>query len=189
MGLVVADGVLTKFAANTSRVEPVTDAPRGIDAMAIPPDGRRLAFIIREKLYVAPLVRDSAGVTVGPAQEVPTALVDLDGVAWSQQSRLMVAGRLKGGRTAFFEVTVDGAMQVNKEVEGLGGAEVTHLVAFADDPRDGPFAGQVMYVVADSQAYDLFSKPRQLTASNLAATSTTPPTARDSRIAAPFFVD
>ncbi|HEU4424083.1 MAG TPA: hypothetical protein VFR67_16255 [Pilimelia sp.] len=187
-GLVVVAGMLKRFSATGLRLEDVRGAPPGITAVAVPPDGRRLAYITgNRRLFVAPLAYEEASISVGKAQEVPTALAELGGVAWSQESWLVVAGRLADRRGALFDLTVDGALRVNRTDDELGEAKVTHLVALTDDPGDAAGEGEVMYV-ANGVAYDLFSESEKITSEKVVGPGASPGTG-DSTPTAPFFLD
>jgi hypothetical protein len=186
-GFVIVGGTLKRFAASGLHLEDVRGAPQGITAAAVPPDGRRLAYITaNRRVFVASLTRDDSSVSIGRTQEVPTALAEPSGVAWSQESWLVVAGRLADRRTALFDLTVDGALRDDRTADELGEAKVTHLVALTDDPGDAAAPGRVMYV-ANGVAYDLFSEPRKLTSEDVSGPSPAPGTT-DSPTA-PFFLD
>ncbi|HWG99399.1 MAG TPA: hypothetical protein VNV66_08760 [Pilimelia sp.] len=186
VGLIVADGRVYSFSAELPAARPL-DLPGGVTAIAVPPDGRRLAYLRSGRLYVAALVREDPVVNVGLPRPVPTSLGRLTGVGWSQQDWLVVAGKRADGRLAFVDLTVDGAVESAQRGQGQGTADVSHLAAATDDPTDGSGAGQVMYV-ANQLAYVLFSDEKQLTAADLAGGQPqgTPATGVDS-LAAPFF--
>ncbi|HEY3009205.1 MAG TPA: LpqB family beta-propeller domain-containing protein [Micromonosporaceae bacterium] len=185
-GLVAADGKLYQFARGRKALSGVALAgsKNNVTAVATPPDGQRMAYIDGGRLYVAALRRDGGKLTeVGDPREVPTPFSTVMAVAWSGEGRLMTAGsRGDNGRTALFEVSVDGG-QRREEVASLGRAKVTQLAAYPDDPSTTTEDRRVMYE-ADGAAFELFSEPKQLTARDLQ-----PPQNLDIPPTAPFFLE
>ncbi|HYN93348.1 MAG TPA: LpqB family beta-propeller domain-containing protein [Pilimelia sp.] len=192
-GLVVVDGVLHSFTAAGAGTPLVDGAPRGITAMSVPPDGRRLAYVVnRQQLFVAPLLIEGGGVRLGKGRQVvPTSLTEVAGVGWSQQEWLAIAGRQADGRVGLYDITVDGAIQEPRSGRSSNAA-VAHIVALTDDPSDGlPAPGQVMYV-ANGLAYELYQQdPQRLTAAEVVGAPSPSPQqgATPANPTAPFFVD
>ncbi|GAA2523770.1 LpqB family beta-propeller domain-containing protein [Pilimelia columellifera] len=181
-GLVAADGRLYSFRAGKQpRATPVAGAPVGrVGAVAVAPDGQRVALLVGGVLYVAALGADDAPVGIGPAQRVPVALGGLTAVDFSEEGRLVVAGRLPDGRAQLVDVTLDGALQTPRAGQ-FGAAAITQLVALPSDPtsRSGP--GPVLYE-ANGLAYELYSVERRLTAEDVGVPGST------AYPSAPFFV-
>jgi hypothetical protein len=132
--LVAAGGVLYDVLyAERSGVVRRVDGVDAVSAFAPAPDGRRLAFVSRGRVYVAPLVIDqeSRFISVGPAQEVPAGLTDLTdptAVAWTREQTLIVAGRA-AGKTVFVELGTDGALVQPLDLNNVGELTVTELAA------------------------------------------------------------
>jgi hypothetical protein len=164
----------------------VPGAPRDLTAIAVPPDGRRLAYVNDGRLYVAPLLRNGAAVTVGTPRRLPTRLVELTGVAWSSQERLVVAGSADG-RVQLHELTVDGAVQ-KPRTGPLGTTPVTHLVAAPDDPSDGSGEGEVLYE-AGGLTYELYAQQRRLGAVDVAGAQADQNPQPGANPTSPFFLD
>jgi hypothetical protein len=171
-GLVAADGRLHQFRpdqpaapelAVPGLVEPVT-------AVAVAPDGRRLALVAGGRLYVATLLRhDDRALVVTSPLRLPTTATDLSGVAFVQESRLAVVGR-EDGRSLLYELSVDGVYE-SELLGGLLGAQpdVTNVVGFPGDPSSNSPRGEVMYE-ADGRAYHYQypRDPRLISAADLA---------------------
>jgi hypothetical protein len=188
--LVLVDGQLLAFRATGGAARQVQRTPGQITSYAVPPDGRRLAYVSGGRLYVAPLLRVGGTVAVGePRQEVPTSLSTVTAVGWSQQDWLVVAGRRSDTLVAFQDITVDGATQGTPRGGQFGTQLVSHLVASADDPANGRGAGQVMYMVANGLSYELYSQERQLTAADVAGPQSTTGTAGAAGPTYPFYLD
>jgi hypothetical protein len=147
-----------------------------------------MAYVDGGRLYVAALRRDGGKLTdVGDPQEVPTPFSTVMAVAWSGEGRLMTAGsRSDNGRTALFEVSVDGG-QRREEVASLGRANVKQLVAYPDDPSTTTEDRRVMYE-ADGVGYELFSEPKQLTVRDVLGVQPTPSNVNIPPTA-PFFLE
>lgn len=190
VGLIVADGRLYRFERDAGGLTPVNVPGAGVTAMAVAPDGHRIALLAGGRLRVAPVTGDQNELqALGPMRDLPTMLTRLAGVGWSQQDRLVVAGRLPGGQTGFTEVTADGAMEDQRGGE-IGNTKVSQLVAFVDNPEVSGNVAMVLYE-ADSRAYQLSgSVVEQISAADVAPDpkATAPPPA-DQPPTAPFFLD
>jgi hypothetical protein len=169
-GLVLAGGRLRTFRASGGATPLLANVPKEVTSFAVPPDGRRLAYIARGRLYVAPLIWEGRTVRAGEPDVhllVPTTTVQLTAVAWSQQTSLAVAGDRSQEDNGIEDITMDGAVGDSPRGSTPGRQPITHLVASTDDPSNGPGAGQVLYVVGDL-AYELFTESIQLTAEDVA---------------------
>ncbi|MEU6073245.1 LpqB family beta-propeller domain-containing protein [Micromonospora sp. NPDC047074] len=128
-GLVVADGALYRFDARAQLTPVSLGVPGPVTAVATSLDGHRIAVIAGGALYVAALDPDGAGVTPGPARQLPTQLTGLSAVDWYGENTLVLAGTV--GRPAVYEVSVDGVRE--SPLEDRIGARVTHLAAYPAD--------------------------------------------------------
>jgi hypothetical protein len=156
IGLVAADGALHRFHAGSEELVAVSvpGLSQPITAMAVAPDGRRLALVAGGDLYVASLVRREDGsVSVNGPLLLPTTASDLAGVAFLQESWLAVVGQ-EGGRSLLYELTVDGALERPLTNGDLGVQQaVTHVVGYPGNPqRVAPQRGELMFE-ADGHAY------------------------------------
>jgi hypothetical protein len=190
-GLVVTGGRLRAFRSSAGPVRPVANAPSGITAFAVPPDARRLAYVLNGRLHVAPLLRVAGALSLGDPQPIPTTLTELTAVGWSQQDWLVIAGRRADGLVALHDITVDGAAQATPRGGQFGTQPVEHLVASTDDPVDGRGAGQVMYM-ANGLTFEVFRQQRLLKADDVAGATSSPgagETATAGGPTSPFFLD
>lgn len=188
VGMVVADGRLFRFERDTGGLTAI-NAPIGISAMAIAPDGHRIALVVNGRIQVAPTTGDqNEQQSVGPtARVLPTVLTQPAGVGWSRQDRLVAAGRLPGGQTGFLELSVDGAIE-EQGVE-IGNARVAQLVAYPDNPERSANLGVALYE-ADNRAYQLFGTvPEEINAAEVVRGPKTASPPPDQSPTAPFFLD
>jgi hypothetical protein len=171
-GLVVVNQKLLRFQAGKDAVARVRGVPDRVSAFAIPPDGRRIAYVSGDRLYVAPLLRSDKDISVGPPTPVPTTMADPTAVGWSQQDWLVVAGRNDEGY-GFEDITVDGAARDLPRNASLTGP-VTHLVASTDDPSDAAGGGQVLYEGGADRAYEIFRDASRLDPAEVAGAPVSP---------------
>lgn len=154
-GLVAADGRLYRFTADDSATYPVPvpNLTGQITAIAVAPDGRRLALVADGDLYTTSLVRRGDGsVSVNPPRRLPTTATDLSGVAFIQENSLAIIGQ-DGGESLLYEVTLDGAFEQELPGGRLGVPQtVSNMVGYPGDPYSTTPRGWVMYE-ADGRAY------------------------------------
>jgi hypothetical protein len=179
-GLVVADGDLYRFTAAGDVDEIAVSGLAGrVTAAAVAPDRRRLALIAGDELYVAWLDREGESVTVRDPRALPTTLANLDGVAFSHENRLVVAGE-RDDRVLLYALTVDGGLE--KEIRDLGSASVTSLVAHPYE--DSSELDAIMYE-ADGQAFTFTGAPSRVRVEDLVAA----PEDAEALPLSPFFLD
>jgi hypothetical protein len=145
--LVAADGGLYQaYAGAAGTREPITlPGIEAVTAVAVAPDNRRLALIADGQLYVAAL-RVSDTVAVGSLRRLDSGLASLAGVAWSQENRVVVAGR-SAGVTSLVEVGVDGVTVADIKLNGLQSTPISRIVGIPHDPSrgaDGSVPGLLM---------------------------------------------
>jgi hypothetical protein len=188
-GLVAADGKLYHFTREGMRRLRLTGSAGSVTAVATPADGRRVAYVAGGRLYVAALVRDNEKLTrVDTARQIPTPFSKVTAVAWSGEGKLVIAGsRSDDGRTALFELGVDGAQRL-PTVEDLGEATVDHLVAYQDDPARSGEDRRIMYEDGNRSFELLYLQPQELKAAAVLGLQPTPQKPAESPLA-PFFLD
>jgi hypothetical protein len=132
-GLIVADGRLYRFTAESADLVPVPvpGVPGKITDVAAAPDGRRIAVVAGSAVYVLGVSREGAP-KVETSRRVPTSLSALAAVDWSAETVLAVAGKGPDGKFAVWKVSVDGAIEDGFENDI--GDKVGHLVAYPKDP-------------------------------------------------------
>jgi hypothetical protein len=191
-GLVVADGVLHWFATGdpTLREVPVPTATGPVTAVAVAPDGLRVALVAGGQLYVSSLTaRDSGAVTMAPPRRLATTASDLAGVTFWEENHLAIIGE-DGGRKLLFELTVDGASERALPNGELGAPpSVTNMVGFPGPPLAPTLAarrGEVLYE-ADGRAYRYryHWEPEAIAVSDLAVEL--PAELQDAEPRAPFY--
>lgn len=189
VGLVVADGQLYRFDTGRSTAQVAVPNLAGpLSAVAVAPEGRRIALVAAGRLYVASLAYRADGwVGVSPPRGVSTTAADLDAVAFTQDNRLAVIGS-SDGRRAIYELTVDGAMEVRLPDAELGAPEsVGHLVAYPTDPYSLSRRVEIMYEMNGfAYRYRYLLGSNQIALEDLAEA---PSDAGDASPRAPFFAE
>ena len=135
-GLIPIHGELHEFQAGstgTSRVDiqGLSELPN-ITAVAVAPDGRRIAIVSGGHVYVATVGIVAGKVSLGPPRRLVSSISGIVGVGWSRQDRLVVGGKT-GDSAAIAELSVDGGIEemFRSKLEPL---EITSLVAFPNSP-------------------------------------------------------
>ncbi len=186
-GLVTAGGQLYRFAPDGSSAGKVQwpGGPRNITAVAVAPDGHRVAVLAGGRLYVAALSTAEDEPEMSRPHMVKTRLTNLTAVDWSSESMLVVAGkRPDSGRAAIMDVSIDGAAQTNR-LPDLGLNPVTYLAALPANPMRGEETGAIAYMVGGA-AYDEVNADR-IAVDDLAEQITDPPAGKVP--VAPFFLN
>jgi len=95
----------------------------GVTAVAVSPDGRRVAFVADGQVYVSYLIVGNNSVTVGSSpRPILPGQADVSAVTWTSESELKV-----GGATAIWRVTADGGFAENQSGK-LNGLRILDLV-------------------------------------------------------------
>jgi hypothetical protein len=179
LGLVVAGGQLHRFTAGGEAAAVSVPGLAGpVTAVAVAPEGRRVALVADGGLYVASIQLDGDAVVVDDLRAVPTTVERLTGVAFSHENRLVVAGE-KGDRVGLHALTVDGGLE--DTLRELSNAPVTSLVAH---PLRDTLDWDVMYE-ADGLAFTYRGAQQLVDVEELA----NPPEDTDSSPRSPFFLD
>ncbi|GHJ45761.1 hypothetical protein Cs7R123_31030 [Catellatospora sp. TT07R-123] len=158
--LVIVDGKIHAVEGEGAGAHaPVHDErlPGRVTAMSVAPDGRRMALVIGGKLYVAALIRDGnrlSSFSIGQPRLVPTGLSDLQGVAFTKEDHLVIAGLGEEQEVLLFEITVDGVLRSAQLSPARLHTEISNLVAYVDNPITG--AGLNLLLDIDGSAFQVF---------------------------------
>jgi hypothetical protein len=161
--LVVADGRLYNVQRYTRKVSR-SPLLTGVKAFAVPPDGRRIAYIRSGRLYVGALPFDETGspaASLPNAREIRTILTNLTDVAFTAEDWLAVSG-IYAGQHRIVEISLDGGLVGNHRPDvdngqedgvWLGGdekevGEISSLTAFPDTPYQDLSPTKRVYVTA-----------------------------------------
>jgi Sporulation and spore germination len=138
--LVVAHGALYHVVRTDSRPRRVATPgiPGKIKALALSPERRRLALVTEAGLFLAPLSHPaSGGISIADgARPVPTVMTGLNGVGFTGEALLVVAGVFKS-RPEIMTISIDGALigkngHVRMTDRSL--PDITSLMAYPDNP-------------------------------------------------------
>ncbi|MFI7598715.1 LpqB family beta-propeller domain-containing protein [Actinoplanes sp. NPDC049681] len=179
IGLITVAGKLYSFSADGSPVRAVSwpGPPGWISAVAVAPDGRRIAIVVGGKLYLTAMTADGDGPhlpTYWPVQ-VP-ALRSVSAVDWGTESSLVVAGtRADRDRVAIIDTALDGTDSTEPQPD-IGTETVTYLAAYPVSPVSGKPSPDVVQYMANGAAFDVLSGPVRISVGDLADPVTNPPT-------------
>lgn len=156
--LVVADGQLYNVRRTGGKV---TDLELGgVQAFAVPPDGRRIAYISGGKLFVRSLLVNAAGVALGtPVRQLRAVLTDLTGVAFTAENWLAVSGSYDG-KIRVVEMSIDGGrVGADPDISQrwLGGGKdvaqpITSLTAYPDSAYPSNTTTKRVYATTGEKA-------------------------------------
>ncbi|NUT38169.1 MAG: hypothetical protein HOV79_34400 [Hamadaea sp.] len=160
--LVVTNGVLhhVRRTGGAPKEIEISGFNGKIRAFALSPEGRRLAIVTKQGLFVAALSRGSTFSIPRAPERVPTVLTELSGVGFSGDSWLVVSGML-GTDMRIMEISIDGALIGRRDSQAwlnndneTGLPNPTSLVAYPDnpDPRYASVNVQVVFT-ANGEAY------------------------------------
>ena len=192
--LVAADGKLfdVSFPGGAFRMVDM-GALRSVTAFAVAPDGRRIALVSGNEVYLAQLLPDGTRLRVGQPHRVstrpssePAELDKVTGVAWSREDWIVVAGHTAAGG-ALVEVTVDGSRAERMVLTALDRLTVTGVVAQPQSPVNGS-PGFVMIETTDG-VYKIFSRDvGRLWPGSASAPPTAKPPGSQPIASAPFYL-
>lgn len=187
VGLITVGGKLYSFSTDSTEVTEVSGAGDGISAVAVAPDGRRLAIVSRGGLFVAALSTGGDGVQILLRKQVLTAgLRQVSAVDWSSETWLTAAGpRAGNGRVAIIDVTIDGTV-VSERLDDIGSEGVSYLTAYPVSQISGPDSSDTIAYVANGEAFDVLSVPVRIGVADLADQVPNPPSGV--KPTAPFFL-
>jgi hypothetical protein len=180
IGLIAVGGKLYSFASDGSAVSAV-DGPApsgGITAVAVAPDGRRLALVAAGKLYVGALSTGGDGLQLLLPRPILTPeLREVSAADWSSETGLTIAGtRVDRNRVSIVDVRIDGTQDVTTRLDDIGTAVVSYLAAYPVGPTSGArYSANVAYV-ANGAAFDVpAGGPVRITVGDLADPVPDPP--------------
>lgn len=189
VGLITVGGRLYSFASDGSPVTSagVPGAISGITAVAVAPDGRRIALAAGGRAFIASLATNGDGVLVHQSRPILTSpLRQVTALDWSSETWLTVAGaRADRSRVAIFEVTIDGT-QVSARLDDIGTVNVSYLTAYPVSPTAGKDSSDNVAYVANGAAFDVLYGPVRLLTGDLAQPVANPPSGVSPT--APFFL-
>ncbi|MCA2215563.1 LpqB family beta-propeller domain-containing protein [Jidongwangia harbinensis] len=174
-GLVVAGNQLYSFTTNGGAARRLTWPEGGgrITAVAVAPDGHRVAAIVDGRLYLAALVTAGDGWELGTPQLLRTPMRTHTAVDWSSEGWLAIGGiREQNNRVAIMDVSIDGA-QRSERLNDLGSVTVSYLTAYPAAP-DSAHSDSVVYV-ASGAAYEALVDPTPIGPADLADPVADPP--------------
>ncbi|GID98185.1 LpqB family beta-propeller domain-containing protein [Amorphoplanes digitatis] len=178
VGLITVGGRLYSFASDGSPVAAVAvpGASSGITAVAVAPDGRRIALAAGGRVFIASLATNGDGVQVRQSRHILTSpLRQVTALDWSSETWLTVAGaRADRNRVAIFEVTLDGT-QVSARLDDIGTANVSYLAAYPVGPTAGKDSSDNVAYVANGAAFDVQYGPIRIIVGDLAEPVANPP--------------
>jgi len=155
-----------------------------VTAVSAAPDGRRLALVAGEKVFVAAL-NPSAAPALGRILPIHAApLLRARGVAWRFEHQLVIAGFVAGGLSGLVEATIDNGYRSPINITNLGNLEITSIASVPRDPTEDQ-AGPIV-IEAGGQAYNVFGTLVPVTIIDPSPQPTTPPPSTPLR--APFFL-
>jgi hypothetical protein len=193
-GLVVADEQLYQFSMADGEVAvnkvDLPDITGAVTAVAAAPDGRRLALIAGDRLYVASMSRaGGAAVSVSRRPPLPTAASNLDGVAFIREDWLAIVGTARG-QSRLFELTVDGALERDLPDGDLGEPDdISSFVGYPGDPENPEDRGRIMFEAEDQVwRYTYGHEPAEIEAVDLRGEEPLDE-AENPQPRAPFFLD
>jgi len=187
VGLITVGGRLYSFSTDSPALIEVDGASDGISAMAVAPDGRRLALVSGGRLAIAALSISGDGVRmVTPRQVLTAPLRRVSAVDWSSETGLAVAGpRADKNRVAIIEMTMDGT-SVSERLGDIGTEGVSYLTAYPVSPVSGTDSSNTIAYVANGDAFDVLSGPVRIGVADLADPVSNPPSGV--KPTAPFFL-
>jgi hypothetical protein len=184
LGLIAANGRLYQFdAAGGSSL--VHDIPGGVSAVAVAPDGNRIALVAGGRLYVIPITVSSKVVRVHDVRLITTSLTGLTAVAFSGENRLVVAGQQSKGRPAMVDISVDGGVELYRVNDTI--QSVTMIAAFPENPVSDARNQPVMFE-ANGTAYRAVVSPEEIGRSEIADAPAPSPGAEAGKLSSPFYV-
>ena len=179
IGLITIGGRLFSFSVDGSPLRSVAwPGPAGsITAVAVAPDGRRVALAVGGKLYLVALTADADGPQLSTPSQVPLPILrEVSAVDWGTETSVIVAGtRADRDRVAIIDTAIDGT-QWSEPLPDIGTEKVTYLAAYPVSPTSGKITPNVIQYMANGAAFDVLSGPVRIGVGDLADPVTNPPT-------------
>jgi hypothetical protein len=138
--LVAVDGALYDVAPD-GVVQPVLNAPPDVTAVAVAPDGARVALVAGGQAVVASLDVSAAQASIGDYLVLNTLGIvpQSRGVGWLYEDRLVVCGT-----TTMAEVAIDNGRVENSTPKNVGAAQLSQVSAVPGNPFAGTRGGVVV---------------------------------------------
>ncbi len=186
VGYVAANGKLYQFTLDKAAITEViiSQLPQQVTAIALAPDGRRLAVVASGSAYLVALGGNGDG-SGAVARPIPTMLDKLSGISWLSETGLAITGTYGSTLALARLLTLDGAV-LDASPQVLPVQTVYRLASFPQDPVDDLGGIIVVDAKADNidRAYEVFSAQ----ISYLKAEELVPPV-KDAEPTAVFFLD
>ncbi|MEV4639186.1 LpqB family beta-propeller domain-containing protein [Actinoplanes sp. NPDC049548] len=179
IGLIIVGGKLYSFSADGSPLRAVTWPGQAgwISAVAVAPDGRRIAIAVGGKLYLTALTADGDGphLSTPPWRVQVPALRSISAVDWGTETSVVVAGtRADRDRVAIIDTALDGT-DSTEPLPDIGTETVTYLTAYPVSPVTGKPSPDVVQYTANGAAFDVLSGPVRIGVGDLAGPVPNPP--------------
>ncbi|WP_067496429.1 LpqB family beta-propeller domain-containing protein [Actinoplanes sp. TFC3] len=178
LGLITVGGKLFSFSADGSPLRAVAwPGSNGgfISAVAVAPDGRRLALVAGDKLYVAALDADGDVPELSAPRLVQVfQLNQVTAVDWGTETSLVVAGVTARGRASIIETEIDGTRS-SQVLADIGTQHVTYLTSYPVSPVPVKQLPDVIHYMANGITFDALTPPVRIGVGNLADPVTNPP--------------
>ncbi|GIF07143.1 LpqB family beta-propeller domain-containing protein [Actinoplanes siamensis] len=197
IGLITGGGKLYSFAPGKGAAHqiPWTGQGTNITAVAVAPDGRRVALVVDGKLYRAALNTSGDTPSLGTPQQIrPADLRSVSAVGFNSEGWLTVAGvRSADKRVTIVDVSIDGALQSGR-LSDLGDKPVDSLSVYPANPMESnPSSGRaytrfVSYSF-DGKAWEALSRPTLIGVDRLAGPNPSGSPAGNTVPTAPFYLD
>jgi hypothetical protein len=173
---------------------PLEPLPIGVSgpvtAVAVSPDGHRLALVVGGRVYVVPLVFGPQ-LDIGPGFiMVKTEIVGPRAVGWSDDTRLYIGGPPASGvRTGLAEVGVDGTRHVWVPSNGDGGNLTVDMLSMHPAIPTRSLSRAIAMLEAGGRGYVVFSSNTEPQPASPSPSPTPSGTQSAPVVSAPFFLD
>ncbi|UQU63912.1 LpqB family beta-propeller domain-containing protein [Couchioplanes caeruleus] len=178
VGLLTIGGKLFSFSADGSPLRAVAwpGPPGMITAVAVAPDGRRVALAVGGKLYLAALTADGDGPQLSPPRQVQLPVLrEVSAVDWGTETSVIVAGtRADRDRVAVIDTAIDGTQWI-ESLADIGVEKVTYLATYPVSPSSGKVTPDVIEYMANGATFDVLSGPVRIGVGDLAEPVTNAP--------------
>ncbi|MGH8791593.1 MAG: GerMN domain-containing protein [Stackebrandtia sp.] len=156
--LVLADEkptVVNVDSGDTTEVSVSSDAD-SMTAMALAPDGRRVAYVADGRVWMAPLTVSDDKVQIGAARQIGEEIRDVVDVGWSQETRLLMIGDASGTDEWLWEISIDNASQTAVS-DALNVPKGESLAVRCNPPARAGTVGQPAVVASRGEIFRVFA--------------------------------
>ncbi|HIV58978.1 MAG TPA: GerMN domain-containing protein [Candidatus Stackebrandtia faecavium] len=157
--LVLADGKPTLVDIETGKMSSLDVKGSGnVTQLDLSPDGRRLAYVINGRPYVAAVTGvDGLSVDLAQPHRVGMGVTQVNDLAWSQETRLMVIASVADSDDWLWELSIDNAYQEPLEGARDSAAEADTLAVRCGHPKSTDEPGQPVIVDVGGSIQRVFS--------------------------------